>query len=74
VGFLDWLWRRGSSGSPEDLGDAPGFPVHGAGVPTGSASEGSPVGVSDPGALDGEDADEVVAFDEDDELGAPPAG
>lgn len=72
MGFLDWLWRRGSSGSPEDLGDAPAFPTHGAGVPSGSASEGSPVGVSDPGALDGEDADEVVAADEGDETSDGP--
>lgn len=67
MGFLDWFWRRGSSGSPEDLGNAPAFPTHGAGVPSGSGSEGSPVGVSDPGSLSGDDADEVVAADESDE-------
>jgi hypothetical protein len=67
MGLLDWFWRRGSSGSPEDLGDASAFPTHGAGVPSGSGSEGSPVGVSDPGSLSGDDADEVVAWDESDE-------
>jgi hypothetical protein len=69
VGLLDWFWRRGSSGSPEDPGAHPAGSVHGAGVPAGSGSEGSPVGVSDPGALSGEDADDVVANDEGDELG-----
>ena len=47
--------------------------AHGVGAPPGSAAEGPPVGVSDPGALTGEDADEVVAAEEDVEIGGEDA-
>jgi hypothetical protein len=67
VGLLDWFWRRGSSGAPSDTGGEPDSDrPQGEGVPAGSPSEGSPVGMSDPGSITGEDADEVVAADEDD--------
>ena len=58
MGLLEWFRRHGAS-RPGD---------HGAGVPPGSSSEGPPVGLSDPGSLSGEDAEEVVAADEGDEL------
>jgi hypothetical protein len=84
MGLLDWFRRRGASepGAPDvDFGGADEpeeYRGHGAGVPAGSASEGPPVGVSDPGSLSGEDADEVIAADEGEEPGTPrpeaPAG
>ena len=78
MGLLDWFRRRGASepgavdvdlGGAEEPAEHRG---HGAGVPAGSAAEGPPVGLSDPGSLTGDDADEVVAADEDDEPGRPP--
>ncbi len=74
MGLLDWFWRRGASasGSPEATAGGADAPpderAHGAGVPPGSASEGPPVGVSDPGSLTGDDADEVVGSEEGDDL------
>ena len=70
MGLLDWFRRRGASepGSADaDAGGAEAPPeerAHGAGVPAGAAAEGPPVGVSDPGALSGDDAGEVVAPEE----------
>lgn len=58
MGLLDWFWKRG-------VGESSSGSHHGAGVPPGSGSEGPPVGVSDPGSLMGDDADEVVAANED---------
>jgi hypothetical protein len=58
VGLLDWFWKRGA-------GESPTTSHHGAGVPPGSGSEGPPVGVSDPGSILGDDAAEVIAWDED---------
>jgi hypothetical protein len=77
MGLLDFFRRRGGSdpGSSDVTAggdDAPGEArAHGAGVPAGSASEGPPVGVSDPGSITGDDADEVVAQDEGDEVARP---
>ena len=74
MGLLDWFRRRGAGvpGSPDaTAGGAEASPeerAHGVGVPPGSASEGPPVGVSDPGSLTGDDADDVVASEEGDEL------
>ena len=74
MGLLDWFRRRGASepgGAEVDVGGAE-LPsderAHGVGVPPGSAAEGPPAGVSDPGSLTGDDAGEVVAQDEDTEL------
>jgi hypothetical protein len=74
VGLLDFFRRKGrSEGSSSDAAAGETQSrfedrAHGAGVPPGSAAEGPPVGVSDPGALTGEDAGEVVASEEDVEL------
>jgi hypothetical protein len=77
MGLLDFFRRRGAS-EPTDpdanLGGAESSPAeraHGVGVPAGAAAEGPPVGVSDPGSLSGEDADEVVAPEEGDEVAKP---
>jgi hypothetical protein len=65
MGLLDWFRRRGASepGDPDatagGVEEAPDHRAHGAGVEAGSASEGPPVGMSDPGALTGEDADSI---------------
>ncbi len=81
MGLLDWFRRRGApsagaaeagahpvtTSAPETATEA----AHGAGVPAGSAAEGPPVGVSDPGSITGED--EPVAAEEGDEL-EPPQG
>ena len=56
MGLLDWFWKRGAGASSSH---------HGEGVPPGSGSEGPPVGVSDPGSLLGDDADDVAASHED---------
>ena len=67
MGLLDWFRRRGASepgAADVDVGGADSPPderAHGIGVPPGSVAEGPPAGVSDPGSLTGEDADEVVA-------------
>ena len=74
MGLLDFFRRRGASdpGDPAaDAGGAESLPddrAHGVGVPPGSTSEGPPVGVSDPGSITGDDADEVVGPDEADEI------
>ena len=79
MGLLDFFRRKGPSepGSPEAAtGGAESEPedrAHGVGVPPGSPAEGPPVGVSDPGALTGDDAGEVVASEEDVELGGDDA-
>lgn len=79
MGLLDFFRRRGASepGSPEAAAGGAESPAedrgHGVGIPPGSAAEGPPVGVSDPGALTGEDAGEVVASEEDVELGGDDA-
>jgi hypothetical protein len=76
VGLLDFFRRRGASqpGAPEATAGGADTPAddraHGSGVPAGSASEGPPVGVSDPGSLAGDDADDVVAAEE----AEPPSG
>jgi hypothetical protein len=63
VGLLDWFRRRGTSepGDPDATFGGSDEPAaeraHGAGVEAGSAAEGPPVGISDPGSLTGEDAD-----------------
>jgi hypothetical protein len=73
MGLLDWFRRLGASepGSPDATAGGrearPDERAHGAGVPPGSASEGPPVGVSDPGSLTGDDAGEVVGPEQDDE-------
>ncbi len=73
MGLLDWFRRRGASaaqsGDPAaGEADAPlDERAHGTGVPPGAAAEGPPAGVSDPGSLTGDDADEVVAPQEADE-------
>jgi hypothetical protein len=78
VGLLDFFRRRGASEprAPEaTAGGAEALPddrAHGVGVPAGSAAEGPPVGVSDPGSLAGDDADEVIAPEEAE--GGPPLG
>ena len=77
MGLLQFFRRRGASdpaatevtaggeeSSPEER-------AHGPGVPAGAAAEGPPVGVADPGSITGEDADEVVAQDEGDEVARP---
>ncbi len=76
MGLLDFFRRKGAS-EPDSSEPAVGgaeSPAedrgHGVGVPPGSTAEGPPVGVSDPGALTGEDAGEVVASEEDVELDA----
>lgn len=81
MGFLDWLRRLGAPGAgsgeggdahphttaePETELDARTEAAHGAGARPGSAAEGPPVGVSDPGSFTGED--DVVAAQEEDEL------
>ena len=77
MGLLDFFRRRGASepGDPDaNAGGAESSPTeraHGVGVPPGAAAEGPPVGVSDPGSLTGDDADEVVAPDEGDEVAKP---
>ena len=77
MGLLDFFRRRGASepGDPDaNAGGAESSPTeraHGVGVPAGAAAEGPPVGVSDPGSLTGDDADEVVALDEGDEVAKP---
>jgi hypothetical protein len=77
MGLLDWFRRRGASEPSDPDADAGGAEspaedrAHGVGVPPGSPAEGPPVGVSDPGALTGDDADEVVAPDEGDEVARP---
>ena len=77
MGLLDFFRRRGGSDSASadvTAGGAESPPderAHGPGVPAGSASEGPPVGVSDPGSITGDDADEVVAQDEGDEVARP---
>ncbi len=80
MGLLDFFRRRGASvpGQPAAAAGGADPPAderaHGAGVPAGAAAEGPPVGVSDPGSLTGEDADEVVAPEADEALEAgPPA-
>jgi hypothetical protein len=77
MGLLDFFRRRGAS-APSDpeanAGGAESTPderAHGVGVPAGAAAEGPPVGVADPGSLSGDDADEVVAQDEGDEVARP---
>ena len=65
MGLLDFFRRRGDSETSGGAESAPEERAHGAGVPPGSAAEGPPVGVSDPGALGGEDAGDVVAAEED---------
>ncbi|MBW3593076.1 MAG: hypothetical protein KY396_05235 [Actinobacteria bacterium] len=75
MGLLDFFRRKGATarGSSETTAGGAASPpddrAHGVGVPPGSAAEGPPVGVSDPGSLTGEDAGEVVASEEDVELG-----
>ena len=77
MGLLDWFRRRGAgepgtaSATAGGAESPPDDRAHGMGVPPGSAAEGPPVGVSDPGALTGDDADEVVAPDEGDEIARP---
>jgi hypothetical protein len=77
MGLLDWFRRQGASDPDDPEADAGGAEsppedrAHGVGVPAGSAAEGPPVGVSDPGSLTGDDADEVVASDESDEVARP---
>ena len=74
MGLLDFFRGKGASdpaSSEATAGGAESAPedrAHGVGVPAGSAAEGPPVGVSDPGALTGDDAGEVVAGEEDVEL------
>ena len=74
MGLLDFFRRRGASDpdSSEVVSGGAESPAddraHGVGVPPGSTAEGPPVGVSDPGALTGEDAGEVVASEGDVEL------
>ena len=75
MGLLDFFRRRGASepGAAEATAAGADLPpddrAHGAGVPAGSAAEGPPVGVSDPGSLTGDDAEEVVAPEEAQEPG-----
>jgi hypothetical protein len=75
MGLLDFFRRRGASepGSADVAvggGEtAPDERAHGPGVPAGSAAEGPPVGVSDPGSLTGEDADRVAEREEAGETG-----
>jgi hypothetical protein len=77
MGLLDFFRRRGASAPTSSEATAGGGETpaddraHGVGVPAGATAEGPPVGVSDPGALTGEDADEVVAPDEGDEVARP---
>ena len=66
MGLLDWFRRHGAS-EPGDAGatagggeEPPDERAHGPGVEAGSAAEGPPVGMSDPGALTGEDADSAA--------------
>ena len=74
MGLLDFFRRKGASepgATDVTAGGAESPPEergHGVGVPPGSAAEGPPVGVSDPGALTGDDAEAVVAAEEDVEL------
>ncbi len=70
MGLLDFFRKRGAS-EPGDAdatsggGESPADErAHGPGVPAGSAAEGPPVGVSDPGSLTGEDADRVAEREE----------
>lgn len=78
MGLLDFFRRRGASRPTAPDADAGGVEAppdergHGVGVPAGATAEGPPVGVSDPGALTGDDADDVVAAEEDTET-PPPA-
>ena len=73
MGLLGFFRRRGASEPSSRAATAGGAEAaweeraHGAGVPAGSPAEGPPGGVSDPGSLTGEDADEVVASEEPDE-------
>ena len=75
MGLLDWFRRRGASDPDDPQADAGGGEsppedrAHGPGVPAGSAAEGPPVGVSDPGSLTGEDADRVAERQEAGETG-----
>jgi hypothetical protein len=77
MGLLDFFRRRGASApgsSDANAGGAEAPPeerAHGVGVPAGATAEGPPVGVADPGSITGEDADEVVAQDEGDEVARP---
>ena len=66
MGLLDFFRRRGgvdpsSGASPEAEGPTDVEERDEASVgPPGFAAEGPPVGISDPGSLTGEDADELA--------------
>jgi hypothetical protein len=67
MGLLQWFRRRGEGG-PVDVATH----AHPGDLP-GAEDAGPPVGVFDPGALSGDDADEVIAADEGDDNDVRPA-
>ncbi len=78
VGLLDFFRRRGTTDPLDPEANAGGGEMppeeraHGAGVPAGSASEGPPVGMSDPGSITGEDATQVAEREEAGEAASEP--
>ncbi len=65
MGLFDFLRRKGRADAPETQGRADARERDEASVGRpGFAAEGPPVGTSDPGALTGEDAGDVVGGDD----------
>ncbi len=65
MGLFDFLRRKGRADAPQTQGPTDTRERDEASVgPPGFAAEGPPVGTSDPGALTGEDAGDVVSGDD----------